>query len=157
MNYTIYYGTLPNGRRKIGVDEHYPNRIKKQKLTDHFVMEVHTCIYEVSEREIELQELHDVKVDRIPYWKVSAKNKKEISSRTIEKMRASKIGKIISEETKAKISNTLKGRVFSEESKAKLSVAAKGVAKPKVQCPHCDRTISTSNIKRHINAYHEEL
>jgi len=149
MNYTIYYGTLPNGRRKIGVDEYYPSRINKQKLTDHHVMEVHTCIYEASEREIELQVLHDVEVDDVLYWKVSRTNK-NIKKRA--KVSATMMG------NKNAAGNTsTKGSTLSEEHKAKTSATMTGVPKPKVQCPHCERTMSAANIQRHINSKHEEL
>jgi hypothetical protein len=53
------------------------------------------------------------------------------------------LGKSHSEETKAKMSaaskgnqNTL-GKSHSEESKAKMSAAQK--ARPKVECPHCEK------------------
>ena len=145
-------------------------------------MEVHTDIYEVSDREQELQELHDVEVDKIPYHvtyhatqnpirnaKISANNKgkvvsqehrdgisakltgREFSSETIQKMRAAQLGKVKSKETRANMSNPK-----SEETKAKMSAARKGIPHPKVQCPHCERTISTTNIKRHI-IKHEKL
>tara|TARA_R110000782_G_scaffold264052_1_gene357080 strand:+ start:26 stop:541 length:516 start_codon:yes stop_codon:yes gene_type:complete len=61
--YTIYYGIRPNGNPKIGVDEHYPNRAKVQKLTNYYAMEEHTCIDTVDQREIELQIQHFGKRD----------------------------------------------------------------------------------------------
>ena len=154
MEYTIYHGTLPTGRRKIGVDSNYPNRIKAQKLTDHHVMEVHTCVYEVSEREMELQRLHDVKVDTIPYHVTYHGNQNPFRN---AKVSASLTGRTHSEETKAKFSAAQKGVPKSEDHKAKISAACKGVPHFKVQCPHCDRTISTTNIKRHIKANHANL
>ena len=137
MNYTIYHGTLPNGRRKIGVDAEYPRRIKRQKLTDHHVIEVHTCIYEVSEREIELQILHDVAVDKIPYHVVYFKN------RNIEQ--------------RAKVGASNKGKVISQEHRDSISTKLKGRSRPKSTCPHCDKTMSTAHLKIHIKARHEEL
>ena len=73
--FTIYYGTLPNGRDKIGVDSRYPTRIISQKLTNHRVLEVHTDVYEVSDREQELQRQHGVRVDKTPYYVTYFKNK----------------------------------------------------------------------------------
>jgi hypothetical protein len=55
MTYTIYYGTLPNGIDKIGVDSNYPARAKVQRLTDYSKMEEHNNIDIASAREIELQ------------------------------------------------------------------------------------------------------
>jgi len=149
MNYTIYHGTLPNGRRKIGVDSQYPSRIKKQKLTDHHVMEVHTDIYEVSDREQELQRLHDVEVDDVPYHITYFKNKNPIQRAKLSIiMMGNKIG--------AGNTNT-KGRALTSAHKAKVSAAKTGVPRPTTKCPHCDRIMSTSNIQRHINAKHEKL
>ncbi len=53
--YKIYYGIKPNGEPKIGVDQNYPSRAKVQKLTNYYVMEEHTCLDTVDQREIELQ------------------------------------------------------------------------------------------------------
>ena len=63
MIYTIYYGTLPNGRDKIGVDSNYPARAKVQKLTDYYKMEEHDDIDVAGAREIELQIQHFGKRD----------------------------------------------------------------------------------------------
>ena len=65
--YTIYKGLKPDGTWKIGCDQSYPNRPIQQELTEYFVLEEHEDIMVASEREIELQKEHDVKVDRIPY------------------------------------------------------------------------------------------
>lgn len=73
--FTIYYGTPEGKNKKIGVDSSYPNRLKQQKILDGQVLEVHTCVYEVSDREQALQRQYGVKVDDIPYHVVYFKNK----------------------------------------------------------------------------------
>jgi hypothetical protein len=73
--FTIYYGTPQGKDKKIGVDSSYPARIKKQKIQDGQILEVHTCVYEVSDREMELQRQYGVKVDTIPYYVTYFRNK----------------------------------------------------------------------------------
>jgi hypothetical protein len=60
-----------------------------------------------------------------------------------------------SEETKRKTSEALlgrpspmKGRKQSEEAKAKMSAWRKGLPKPKVDCPHCQKSIAVNVAKR---------
>tara|TARA_R110000764_G_scaffold125674_1_gene213139 strand:+ start:25 stop:510 length:486 start_codon:yes stop_codon:yes gene_type:complete len=67
MTYTIYYGTLPNGRDKIGVDEAWPNRVKEQSLTNYYILETHSDEMVASRREPLLQKEHGLKVDQFPY------------------------------------------------------------------------------------------
>jgi hypothetical protein len=65
------------------------------------------------------------------------------SAETRAKIGTAQKGKTLSEETKAKISATKKGNQnmlgmpHSEETKAKISAAQK--ARPKVECPHCEK------------------
>jgi len=115
--FTIYKGTPRGKDTKIGVDSNYPTRIKKQKIQDAEILEVHTDIYEVSRREMELQRLHGVKVDTVPY---------HVNYNTHS-------GKILSEETKRKMSESMKGNTNakgmkrSEESKNQISESLKGI------------------------------
>jgi hypothetical protein len=60
-----------------------------------------------------------------------------------------------SEETKRKTSEALLGRPSpmkdrkqTEESKAKMSAMRKGLPKPKVACPHCQKFIAVNTAKR---------
>ena len=60
-----------------------------------------------------------------------------------------------SEETKRKTSEALlgrpspmKGRKQSKEAKAKMSAMRKGLPKPKVACPHCQKFIAVNTAKR---------
>lgn len=63
--YYIYH--IPNV--KIGVSEEPHNRVKKQGYTDYKILEEHSCIYKVSDRELELQNKYGYRVDDIPYYK----------------------------------------------------------------------------------------
>jgi hypothetical protein len=53
---------------KIGVSEEPENRTKKQGFDDYEILETHTCIYEVSKREHELQKEYGYPVDLCPYF-----------------------------------------------------------------------------------------
>lgn len=109
--FTIYYGTPEGKAPKIGVDCLYPNRIKAQKIRDGRVLEVHTCVYEVSRREQELQREYGVRVDDVPYHVVYFMNKKA--------------------EKRTAISTALKGVAKSEEAKRNMSEARLGKPIPK--------------------------
>lgn len=75
--YYIYH--LPNfihkngSIGKIGVSEEPDNRTKKQGFEKYEILETHTCIYEVSKREQELQKQYGYPVDLVPYF-ISRKN-----------------------------------------------------------------------------------
>ena len=123
--FTIYYGTLPDGRNKIGVDSNYPTRINQQKLTNYRVLEVHTDVYEVSKREQELQQQYDVKVDTCPYhvvyfvnlnrqgYKMTAEQKQKIS--------IAHTGKTRSEEHVNNLAQSLTGKRRTKEHKKTIS------------------------------------
>ena len=66
--YTIYKGLLPTGRWKIGCDEAYPNRAITQVMSEVTVLETHEDIFVASDRELQLQREHGVRVDSIPYY-----------------------------------------------------------------------------------------
>jgi hypothetical protein len=60
-----------------------------------------------------------------------------------------------SEETKRKTSEALKGRlspmrgrVQTDEARAKMSAFHKGKPKPKVECPHCQKSVAVNTAKR---------
>jgi len=55
---------------KIGVSEEPEKRVAKQGYSKHNILEEHTCIYEVSRREQELQRQYGYPVDRTPYWEM---------------------------------------------------------------------------------------
>jgi hypothetical protein len=52
------------------------HRTKVQGFTDYVIHEEHTCIFEASKREIELQKEYGYPVDTIPYWKTVENAKK---------------------------------------------------------------------------------
>jgi hypothetical protein len=54
---------------KIGVSEEPERRVNNQGYTDYEILEEHTCIFCVSDREQELQRHNGYKVDQVPYWK----------------------------------------------------------------------------------------
>jgi len=68
--YYIYH--IPG--EKIGTSVEPAERVAKQGYTKFDVLEVHSDIYEASDREIELQKEYGYKVDTIPYW-VSVQNR----------------------------------------------------------------------------------
>jgi hypothetical protein len=68
MIYTIYKGLKPDGTWKIGCDQDYPNRPTEQSLTEYYILEQHEDIMIASQREIELQKEHGVRVDGTPYY-----------------------------------------------------------------------------------------
>jgi len=62
--YTIYH--IPG--TKIGVSYRMDKRMKDQGFTDWEILEVHTDIYEASDREQELQREYGYRVDKTQYW-----------------------------------------------------------------------------------------
>jgi hypothetical protein len=54
---------------KIGVSTQPEARVERQGYTDFEILETHTDIYEVSNREIELQTQYGYPVDQVPYYK----------------------------------------------------------------------------------------
>jgi hypothetical protein len=70
--YYIYH--LPHLLRKdgsigkIGVSEKPRRRTKVQGYDDYEILEEHTCIYKVSDREIELQKEYGYTIDPVLYW-----------------------------------------------------------------------------------------
>ena len=104
--------------------------------------------------------------------KLSEETKKKISEKSslyrhseesIEKIRQkamgnkrgvgnkSRIGQKQSEEEKEKKRIASTGKTHSEETKKKLSQLKKGIPKPRVECPHCKRLFSPTNLSRYHN------
>lgn len=136
---------------KIGVSEEPKVRVAKQGYSKHNILEEHTCIYEVSRREQELQRQYGYPVDAVPYhisrshWGSKAG---KIGGNTFSQKRndvMSKIGKLnkgktLSEEHKQKLSKASKGRTHTEKSKRKIAVGNIG----KVYSDETKRKISKS-------------
>jgi hypothetical protein len=65
MKYYIYH--IPGV--KIGVTQNIKNRVVRiQKCSNYEILEEHTCVYEVSKREIELQKQYGYRVDHKLYY-----------------------------------------------------------------------------------------
>jgi len=120
--FTIYKGTPEGKDLKIGVDSKYPRRIKKQRIQDAEILEVHTDIYEVSRREQELQRLHGVKVDKVPYYVTHNTHSGKITSEETKR----KMSKPRTEEAKRRMSEAQTGSKKSEETKRKIGESLKG-------------------------------
>ena len=66
MEYYIYH--IPGV--KIGMTNELEKRMSAQGFTEWEILETHTCIYEGSRRELELQEEYGLPIDHMPYFKV---------------------------------------------------------------------------------------
>jgi hypothetical protein len=66
---------------KIGTTSTLERRIKEQGQTEYEILEEHTCIYKVSDRELELQKEYGYKVDTTPYYKTINAHTKESRSK----------------------------------------------------------------------------
>jgi len=122
--------------------------MKEQRFSEWEILEVHTDIYEVSDREQELQLQYGYTVDRVPYWK--------IQSATQIPNRNSKISSSMKGNT-----NT-KGIKHTEIAKANMSASQKGNTnasgnKGKKLSEETKRKISEAMKQRHAKAKHEKI
>jgi hypothetical protein len=78
MIYKIYH--IPGV--KIGCSTNPKKRVKEQGYSDYEILEEYIDIYEVSDREIQLQKQYGYKVDTIPYWKSHQQFKKYSTFKT---------------------------------------------------------------------------
>ena len=148
---------------KIGVTTDVPRRMKEQGFTEWEHLETHTCVYEVSDREQELQRQYGLPVDLVPYHVVYLMTQ---NSERNDKISETQTGRIMSDETKAKMSVAKKGKTRTEETKtrisesrigiarsaetcANISAAQKGIPKTTSQCPHCELIGSKANMTRY--------
>ena len=74
MEYYIYH--IPG--HKIGCTSDLQKRMQDQGFTTWEILEVHTDIYEASNREIELQKEYGLPVDAVQYWQ-SVKNRRKFT------------------------------------------------------------------------------
>tara|TARA_R110002050_G_scaffold144102_3_gene269523 strand:+ start:1860 stop:2333 length:474 start_codon:yes stop_codon:yes gene_type:complete len=70
--YLIYH--IPG--KKIGCTKDLYKRMSDQGFTQWEILEEHNCIYEVSDREIQLQKDYGLPVDKVPYWQ-SVQNRRK--------------------------------------------------------------------------------
>lgn len=127
--YTVYKGRKSNGEWKIGCDHDYPSRAKYQNLTDYFILEEHTDIEIASDRELELQAEHGLRVDDRRYADVYRSNR---SLEKRRKMSETMTGRSLSKEHKSKIGEkskgrkTFEGKLHTNETKSKISRSQEG-------------------------------
>jgi hypothetical protein len=103
------------------------------------------------------QKMHELFADRVfteEHRQAMSKPKSEEGRANIARARLTTTYRP-SEETKRKTSEALlgrpspmKGRKQSDEAKAKMSAYRKGLPKPKVDCPHCQKHIAVNVAKR---------
>lgn len=138
MTYTIYH--IPG--IKIGVTTRPNNRIKEQGFSEWEILEVHTDIYEASDREQELQRQYGYQVDDVKFHITyfMAKNN---------------MGRSFSEEV-----NKRKGRVgntnalgFKHTESAKQAIKKAVNDRPIIECPKCQKIVKgNSKFKQHYNS-----
>ena len=93
--------------------------------------------------------IKESKKDSVPYNKGKTGLHKH-SDATKEKMSKDRKGRVTSEEAKEKISKANTGKKRTEECKKRMSDSHKN--KPRVECPHCGKIGSQSNMTRwHFN------
>tara|TARA_R110002051_G_scaffold128215_5_gene201842 strand:+ start:1712 stop:2149 length:438 start_codon:yes stop_codon:yes gene_type:complete len=136
--YLIYH--IPG--KKIGCTKDLYKRMSDQGFTQWEILEEHNCIYEVSDREIQLQKDYGLPVDKVPYWK-SVQNRFKWTSET-----AAAAGR------KGGTTTRDMGHFASlktKEHQAMAGRANKGLPKLKSPCPKCGVLISNTNLQRHID------
>jgi hypothetical protein len=67
----VWNGEYKGKIGKIGCAENPNSRVKKQGYSDYKILETHTDIYKVSERELELQKKYGYPVDKKPYYQTT--------------------------------------------------------------------------------------
>jgi predicted RNA-binding Zn-ribbon protein involved in translation (DUF1610 family) len=156
--YYIYH--LPNfvwkdgSIGKIGVSEKPKRRTKRQGYTDYEILEEHTCIYKVSDREIELQKEYGYKVDKIPYWKMRLNPTKEGMKKAGDSAKLSgqlKNASIKGGEVQGP-KNVESGHLESIRTKESCSKGGKNgskISNSKIfNCPHCGKEGKGRTMKR---------
>jgi hypothetical protein len=103
---------------KIGcTDNPFKRIVQQQKFKEYSILEEHSCIYEASKREIELQKQHGYPVDTLPYFKMMQMQRLTLRPDIVKKR---SIG----------ISKAQKGRVYphlyTKEANLKKSLAKRG-------------------------------
>ena len=124
--YEIYH--IPN--IKIGCTSNLLNRMRVQGFTEWEILETHTDIYEVSDREIQLQKEYGLPVDTIPYWK---------AIENLEKGRGMNHTGYFTKEDCVKGGSIGVGDKRSRESKQKMREFHLGKKQKVVTCPHCNK------------------
>ena len=118
---------------KIGVTSNLIKRMSDQGFTEWEILEEHTDIYEVSDREIELQKQYGLPVDAVPYWQ-SVQNRRKFTKEEMSRGGRNSIDQMRSKLTKEALSRGGKN--------------GKGIPKAKTKCPHCNRMIANNLFDR---------
>jgi hypothetical protein len=127
--YYIYH--IPS-RQKIGVTIDIKRRMRSHKLSSGYeILEEHTDIYEVSNREQELQRQYGYRVDTVPYYQAVANSEK------IDRVAA---GRKIPREAQVRGGRNSKPNLPKE-------VLQKSM-KMRRECPHCGKVSTPALIGR---------
>lgn len=117
---------------KIGCTSDLIKRMKDQGFTSWEILEEHTDIYEVSNREIQLQKEYGYRVDTVPYWK-SVQSRFKWNKDTRHKIWLDK-------EHQSKAARSKRPN-YNKKS-------ALNFTKDKIKCDHCDMVTTKANISR---------
>ena len=115
---------------KIGMTNSLEKRMSAQRFTEREILETHTCIYEGSRRELELQAEYGYPVDSIPYYK---------AIENLEKGRGMNNTGFFTKEDCVKGGSMGVGDKRSKESKQKMREAQLGKKQKVLTCPHCNK------------------
>ena len=121
----MYYIYAIHEREKIGVSQDVTRRMEQHEWNGPYeIIEEHTCIYEVSKREIELQKEYGYPVDSQPYWLTIEKFTKKGGWQTGDQ---SSRGKRVSKESQRKggLTNVKSGHLKNISKKGGFANAAK--------------------------------
>ena len=108
-------------------------RAKEQGYSDVYLLEEHTDIYQASNRELEIQAEKEYTVDRIPYYESVARSLKA----NLKVKGKQQTQEHILKRTSVQIGVNKPNK--TNECKTKISLKLKGIPKPKVTCPHCNK------------------
>ena len=112
---------------KIGVTTNVPRRMRQQGFTEWQHLETHTCVYEVSDREQELQRQYGLPVDDVPYHVTYFKNKsveqRAKTSASLKGKPALNKGVSPSVDSRRKMSESSMGILHTQATKLKMAKA----------------------------------
>lgn len=127
---------------KIGCTEEPAKRVASQGFTDYIILEEHSCIYEVSKREVELQQEYGYRVDQTLYWKSRSNWGANAGSFATRSAGGKTSGRMNVEN-----GHLARLRTTKHQSKAgKAGGAVTGAMR--VNCPHCNMISIPANISR---------
>ena len=132
--YYVYFGIKPNGDSKIGCTTEFEKRISDQGLTNCEILWQQEGDWDfgwiAGNKEIELQKMYGVKVDKIHY-QISRENRRNMG---------------ISGGSAKGCSKLLKEHLDKARKPRNGGLATKLIKKT---CPHCDRSFDVRNYAQH--------